>query len=112
MHDSVEQLASRECVATNVPSLRDSILFHICYPALTCRAFLWRRFAAGIARSTFLRPAGLQHRLVSHVRMDLAVAVSILSREHRGRAGAPGSPLTGTSMKKLALLVLAVSFSL
>ena len=49
---------------------------------------------------------------VSPVRMDLAVAVSILSREHRGRAGTPGSPLTGISMKKLALLVLVVSFSL
>ena len=83
MHDSVEQRASRECVATNVPSLRDSILFHICYPALTCRAFLWRRFAAGIARSTFLRPSGLRHRLVSPVRMGLAVTGSIVAG--RGR---------------------------
>ena len=38
MRDTVERRASRECVATTVPSLRDSILFHICYPALTCRA--------------------------------------------------------------------------
>src|ERR1700676_2339777 len=44
--------------------------------------------------------------------MDLAVAASILSCEHRGRAGTPGAPLTGISMKKLALLVLVVSFSL
>src|SRR5713226_9129774 len=49
---------------------------------------------------------------VSPVLMDLAVAVSIRSCEHSGRAGTPGSPLTGTSMKKLALLVLVVSFSL
>ena len=34
------------------------------------------------------------------------------SCEHRGRAGTPGSPLTGISMKKLALLVLVVAFSL
>ena len=90
MRDSVERRTSRECVATTVPSLRDSILFHFCHPALTCRAYLCRRFAAGeIVRSTFLRPSGLRHRLVSPVRMDLAVAVSVLSCEHRGRAGRP-----------------------
>src|SRR6266404_6369825 len=51
-------------------------------------------------------------RRVSPVHIDLALAGSILSWEHRGRAGTPGSPLTGTSMKKLVLLVLVVSFSL
>src|SRR6266446_4832457 len=69
----------RDCVATTVPSLRDSTLFHFCYPALTRRAFLCRRFAAGgIARSTFLRPSGLRHRLVSPVHPDL-YCTSILS---------------------------------
>jgi hypothetical protein len=38
---------ARVCVATRVPSLRDSTLFHSCFPALTCRAFTCRRFAAG-----------------------------------------------------------------
>src|ERR1700738_4195736 len=106
MHDSVEQRASRECVATNVPSLRDSILFHICYPALTCRAFLWRRFAAGIARSAFCGPRGWDTTRFA--------SPDVFGRnwEHRGRAGTPGAPLTGTSMKKLALLVVVVAFSL
>src|SRR6266478_7520203 len=58
----------RDCVATTVPSLRDSTLFHFCFPALRCRAFPCRRFPAGaIPRSTFLRRSGLRHRLDSPV---------------------------------------------
>src|ERR1700682_5969397 len=32
--------------AASVPSLRDSTLFHFCFPALKCRAFIYRCFAA------------------------------------------------------------------
>src|ERR1700674_1072232 len=63
----VEGRASRDCVALLCrPS--GTRLCSTLLPALTCRAFLCRRFAAGgIARAIFLRPLGLRHRLGSPV---------------------------------------------
>src|SRR6266404_9708707 len=51
---------SRYCVASAVPSLWDSTLFHFYFPALTCEAFPCRRFGAGaIARPTFFAALGV-----------------------------------------------------
>src|SRR6266404_7103580 len=61
---------SRYCVASAVPSLLDSTLFHSYFPALTCEAFPCRRFAAGaIARPTFFcGPRGCDTDSLSPVR--------------------------------------------
>jgi hypothetical protein len=61
-----------------MPSLTGLGSFHFSFPALTCRAFLYRRFAAGaLARSILSLCFGLQHLLFSTVQPG----------------GTPGSPL-------------------
>src|ERR1019366_5123049 len=54
----------------SVPSLTGLRLIHLAFPALTCRAFLCRRFAAGATRHSVVswEYAGLGHCKAFHTR--------------------------------------------
>src|SRR5258708_22024361 len=103
----MERRATRDCVASTVPSLRNSTLFHFYFPALTFRAFPCRRFAAGaIAPPTFLRASGLRHRLAPPVQHDSVPSIQI----QQYSAGVLASPArTGLSNMYLILALKSSS---